>query len=60
MRKLAKQLVLTIHGVKEFLYDELEELLLQSSLVHSLLSIKLYPKLLPKINRVQVRDCLQL
>lgn len=49
---------LTVHGVKEFLDNELEELLLQSSLVHTLLSIKLNPQLLSKVNWIQVRDCL--
>ena len=52
------QPVLTIHGVKEFLDEELEELLLQSSLIHTLLSIKFNPKLLSKVNWIQVRDCL--
>lgn len=52
--------VFTIHGVKELLNNELKELLLQSSLIHTFLSVKLNPQLLSKVDRVQLRNCLKL
>ena len=52
--------MLTVHWIKEFLYNELKELLLQSTFVNTLLPVKLDTELFPEVNRVQFGDGLKL
>ena len=44
----------TIHWVKELLYDELEELFLEPTLVDPLLPLEVHPQLFPKVDGIQV------
>ena len=59
-RRDERREVLTIHGVKELLDNELKELLLQPPLVDALLPLELHPELLAQVYRVEIGNGFQL